>query len=167
MAAILKIYFFASPKPKNQLTLNMVGSIRVTYRSKIAKIVPVGNPRWPPWQPSWKSTFCFFSWTEKAPNLLGSIGVTCLSNHHEFCSECLSWFLSQVRNWVTWDQKLGHLAKSAENLVITLAVLFLKQSSWILQKCLSWSFLGQVRNWVTWGQKLSHLAKSAKTLLTL
>ena len=24
------------------------------------------------------------------PNLLGSIGVTCLSNHHELCSKCLS-----------------------------------------------------------------------------
>ena len=135
MAATLKIYFLASsPKPKSQLTPNMVGSIGVTYRSKIAKIAPIGNPRWPPWQPSWKSTFCFFSWTESAPNLLGSIGVTCLSNHHEFWSKCLSWFSGQVRNWVTWDQKLGHLAKSAENLVITLAVTFLKQSSWILLK---------------------------------
>ena len=49
MAAVLKIYFFASsPKPKSQLTPNMVGNIGVTYRSEIAKIVPIGNPRWPP-----------------------------------------------------------------------------------------------------------------------
>ena len=41
---------------------------------------------------------------------------------------------SQVRNWVTWGQKLGHLAKSAENLVITLAVTFFKQPSGILLK---------------------------------
>ena len=98
MAAILKIYFFASsPEPKGQLTPNLLGSIRmtcrskihdgrhlenlffastpkprskiakiakslltpnlvggigVTYRAKIAKIMPIGNPRWPPWQPS-------------------------------------------------------------------------------------------------------------------
>ena len=32
-------------------------------------------------------------------------------------------------NWVTWVQKLGHWVKSAENLVNTLAVTFLKQSS--------------------------------------
>ena len=53
MAAILKIYFFASsPELKGLLTLNLVGSIGLTYRSKIAKIVPIGNPRWPPWLPS-------------------------------------------------------------------------------------------------------------------
>ena len=57
------------------------------------------------------------------------------NNHHESCSICLSWwFLGQVWNWVTWGQKLGHQAKSAENLVNTLA--FLKQSSWILLKML-------------------------------
>ena len=61
--------------------------------------------------------------------------ASCWSNHHESCSICLScWFLGQVRNWVTWGQKLGHLARSAENLVNTLAVTFLKQSSWILLK---------------------------------
>ena len=37
--------------------------------------------------------------------------------------------LGQVRNWVTWSQKLGHWAKSAENFVNTLAVTFFKQSS--------------------------------------
>ena len=38
MAAILKIYFsLPSPKPKSQLTPNLVGSIGVTYRSKIVK----------------------------------------------------------------------------------------------------------------------------------
>ena len=34
-----------TPKPKNQLIPNLVGSIGVTYRSKIAKILPIGNPR--------------------------------------------------------------------------------------------------------------------------
>ena len=33
-----------------------------------------------------------------------------------------------------WGHILGHLAKSAENLVNTLAVTFLKQSSWIWLK---------------------------------
>ena len=52
MAAILKIS--SSPKPKCQLTPDLVGSIGVTCRSKskIAKIVPIGNPRWLPWWPS-------------------------------------------------------------------------------------------------------------------
>ena len=41
------------------------------------------------------------------------------SNHHESCTKCLSWWvLGQVWNWVTWYQKLGHWAKSAENFVI-------------------------------------------------
>ena len=44
------------------------------------------------------------------------------------------WYLGQVRNWVTWSQKLGHWTKSAENLVNTRAVTFFKQSSWILLK---------------------------------
>ena len=40
MVAILKICFFvSSPKPKSQLTPNLVGSTGVTYRSKITKIV--------------------------------------------------------------------------------------------------------------------------------
>ena len=42
---------------------------------------------------------------------------------------CLYDFLGQVRNWVSWGQKLGHQAKPAEKLVNTLAVTFLKQSS--------------------------------------
>ena len=41
MAAILKIYFFAS-------TFDLVGSIGVTVTSKIAKIVLIGNPFLPP-----------------------------------------------------------------------------------------------------------------------
>ena len=45
MADILKIYlFFASSLDlKGQLTRNFVGSIMVTGRSKMAKIVPIGN----------------------------------------------------------------------------------------------------------------------------
>ena len=65
------------PTPLGQLTRYLVGSIRVTCRSKIAKILPIGNPRWPP---SWKSIFRFFSRNQLTPNLLGSIRATCRSN---------------------------------------------------------------------------------------
>ena len=51
------LFFASSPEPKDQLTPNLLGSIGVTCGSKIAKIMPFGNPRWPPWQPSWKSIF--------------------------------------------------------------------------------------------------------------
>ena len=79
MAAILKIFFASSPEPKGQLTPNLLGSIRVTCRSNIAKIVSVQIPRLPPWQPSWKNVF--FASTPKpksqlTQNWLGSIGVT-------------------------------------------------------------------------------------------
>ena len=58
-----------------------------------------------------------------------------LNNHHKYCSKCLSWwFLGLVWNWVTWYQKLVHLAKSKENLVDALEVTFFKWSSWILLK---------------------------------
>ena len=59
------LFFASSPEPKGQLTPNMLGSIGVTCRSKIAKIVPIGNPSWPPLWPSWKSIFRFFSWTKR------------------------------------------------------------------------------------------------------
>ena len=40
----LENLFFSSPEPKGKLTRNLVGSIRVTCRSKIAKIISMGNP---------------------------------------------------------------------------------------------------------------------------
>ena len=60
MTAILKIYF-SFHLLNLKLTRNLVGSIRVTCRSKIAIIIPIRNPRWPP---SWKSIFRFFYCTE-------------------------------------------------------------------------------------------------------
>ena len=65
----------------SQLTLNLVGSVRVTCRSKIAKIVLMGNPKWLPWWPSCKSIFLFFSQTKRPTDLKlgGSIRVTCRS----------------------------------------------------------------------------------------
>ena len=78
MAAILKKLFFASsPEPKGQLTPNLVGSIRVTCRSKIAKIVPIKN------QHGRHLENLFFASSELkghlTQNLVGSIGVACRS----------------------------------------------------------------------------------------
>ena len=39
------LFIPSSPEPKGQMTRNLVGSIGVTSRSKITKIVPVRNPR--------------------------------------------------------------------------------------------------------------------------
>ena len=58
------------------------------------------------------------------------------------------WFLDQVQNWVFLGQKLGHQAKSKENLVSTLEVTFWSNHHASYSKCLFWWFLGQVRNWV-------------------
>ena len=46
----LENLFFASSELKGQLTRNLVGSIGVTCRSKIAKIVPIVNPSWLPFR---------------------------------------------------------------------------------------------------------------------
>ena len=51
MAAILKnLFFTSSPELKGQLTRNLVGSIGVARRSKMAKIVPIVNPSWLPFR---------------------------------------------------------------------------------------------------------------------
>ena len=55
------LFYASSPEPKGQLTWNLVRSIKVTCRSKIAKIVSIQNQD----QLTW--------------NLVGSIGVTCRS----------------------------------------------------------------------------------------
>ena len=65
----IMLFFASPPKLKGQLTWNLVESIMVICRSKIAKIVPVGNPSWPRCWPSWKSIFQFFSWTKKPIDL--------------------------------------------------------------------------------------------------
>ena len=48
------LFFASSPELKGQLTgqltRNLVGSIGVTCRSKIAKIVPIVNPSWLPFR---------------------------------------------------------------------------------------------------------------------
>ena len=37
-----------------------------------------------------------------------------------------NWFIGQVPNWVPWGQKLGHQAKSKQNLIKFLEVTILK-----------------------------------------
>ena len=70
------LFFASSPEPKGQLTPNLLGSIRVTCRSRKAKILPIGND-------GHLENLFFASSPEMkgqlTPNLLGSIGVTCRS----------------------------------------------------------------------------------------
>ena len=61
-----KFILTSSPETKGYLTPNLVGSIRVTCRSKIAKIILIGNQRWPP---SWKSILNFFSRSKRSADL--------------------------------------------------------------------------------------------------
>ena len=68
---------------------------------------------------------------------------------------------------VTWSQKLGHRAISAENFVDNLAVTFFKQSSWILLKMFVLMIFMSGSKLVTWGQKLGHLARSAENLVNI
>ena len=44
------LFFASSPELKGQLTRNLVGSIGVTCRSKIVKIVPIVNRSWLPFR---------------------------------------------------------------------------------------------------------------------
>ena len=74
-------------------------------------------------------------------------------------------FLGQVRNWVTWCQKLGHLARSAENLVNTLVVTFFNQSSWILLNMFVLMISRSSLKLGHLGSKTGHLARSAENLV--
>ena len=67
----LKAYSSYIPRPMDS---KLGRKHRVTCRSKLAKFVPIGNPRCP-WRPSWKSIFRFFSWTR------GSIDSKLVRNH--------------------------------------------------------------------------------------
>ena len=75
------LFFASSPEAKIQLTWNLVQSIGVTCRSKITQIVLIGNPKWRPWWPVWKSILNLFYWTKRATDskFIGSIEVTCRS----------------------------------------------------------------------------------------
>ena len=63
------------------------------------------------------------------------------------------------------ESKSGHRAKSKENLVYTLEVNFLKQSSWIMLKM----FVLKISRWSLklghMGLKLGHQARSKKNLV--
>ena len=66
-----------APTPMGQLTRNVVGSAGVTYRYQVTKIVPIWNPRWPPWPPNLKIFFASSPEIEDqlSRSLIGSIGV--------------------------------------------------------------------------------------------
>ena len=65
-ACILNLFSWT----KRAIYSNFIGSIEVTCRSKVAKILLTGSPKWPP---SWKSILNFFSWTDR-PNDLDLFG---------------------------------------------------------------------------------------------
>ena len=44
---------------------NLIGNIMVTCGSKIAKLIPFVNQRWPPWLAAWNSISNLFSRTER------------------------------------------------------------------------------------------------------
>ena len=70
---------WSPPTPLGKLTRNLVGSIRATCTSKVAKIVLIGNPRLPPW-PHLEKIFFTSSPEPKGQltwNLEGSIRATC------------------------------------------------------------------------------------------
>ena len=57
--------FFNCPEWKGQLTSKLGMKHRGDSRWKVAKSFPIGNPRWSPLWPSWKSIdFCF--WIERS-----------------------------------------------------------------------------------------------------
>ena len=69
---------------KRAIYSNFIGSIEVTCRSKVAKILLTGSPKWPP---SWKSILNFFSWTDR-PNDLDLFGNE-VSDTRPSWSSCL------------------------------------------------------------------------------
>ena len=56
------LFSTSSPEPLVGLSWNLVWSIRTTSRCTV-QIVAIRYPIWPPWRPSWKSVFNFFSRT--------------------------------------------------------------------------------------------------------
>ena len=109
---ILKIYFVASsPEPKSHLTWNFVRIIEVSCRSKIVKIVPIGNTRWLSQLPSWKAFLNYFSWIEGqfSRNLIASIGMTCRSKIAKI-------ILSEVQD----GRPSSHVEKSIFHIIMNL-----------------------------------------------
>ena len=57
------LFSTSSPEPLVGLSWNLVWSIGTTSRCTVVQIVAIRYPIWPPWRPSWKSIFDFFSRT--------------------------------------------------------------------------------------------------------
>ena len=72
---------------RNEKARNWVGSIGVTGRSKIGKMVPIGNPTWPPSNSFCKAIFRLFSWTQSwIDSKLGKKHwITCSQNKYKIC----------------------------------------------------------------------------------
>ena len=73
------LFFASSPEAKGKLTRNLAGSIGVTDRLKVGKIVSIGNLRWH----GGHLVNLFFASSEPKGQLtrtgVGSFGVTCKS----------------------------------------------------------------------------------------
>ena len=95
------------------MTRNLVGSIRVTYRSNIAKIVLIGNRRWPR-----RLENLFFASSSEPKgqltrNLVGSFGVTDL------------W----IKNSQTYSDRKSKMASIAAILKIYFSLLHLNHDA--------------------------------------
>ena len=85
------------------------------------------------------------------------------NNYHEYFSKYLSWwFLGLVQNLVTWNQNIGHQAKSKENFVDTLELTFSNWSSWILLKM----FVLMISRWILELGDLWHIFHGPVTFLS-
>ena len=72
----LEIVQMASPPGQVGLNLNLMGGIGATWRFRIAKIVPLWYPRWPPWRSVWNSSnHISFHTASLSWNLVEGIGV--------------------------------------------------------------------------------------------
>ena len=69
-----------------------------------------------------------------------------------------------LMSWVTWDKKLGHLAKSKEDLVITLEVTFFNQLSWTMLKMFVLKISRSSLKLGHLGSKIDRWAKSKENL---
>ena len=97
-------------------------------------MVLIWNPSLPPWQPSWKSIFRFFSWTERPTDLklVESTWVTCISkiaqNHSDRKSKMATiWniifrFYSWRKHHLTWNLigsiRVTHRSKIAKIILL-------------------------------------------------
>ena len=106
-----KLFWASSPEPKSHLAQNLVENIRVTWRSKIAKMVHLEiqyghgghheNLFWTSHEGKGQLTW----------NLVGSVGITCRSKVAKIVLIGIPRWLPQLLSWkstMNYEQK-GHL----------------------------------------------------------